>query len=299
MDQLTPAQSVFALNRPHDVIATWRPTPIVAALLNLVGLGIGHLYAGQVVGGLLLVGGLIVWTFGLLYASCLFEARAVHLGLIAMTMASQIIVAPLLGYRAAQRAVESPRRWYQRWYALLLCWFALLICLSILTTPGFPLPIRAYRQPSVAMVPTLLANEKVFAISDTTGVLHVGDVVVVRRQDGILRIQRVMGLPGDTFEVRDFHAIVNSRPEAPPFGPCTTAEDPATWSDDTRRLANFGPVTVPADQYALLGDCRDQTVDVRFLGFVARSQVVKRVAWIYWSSGEQGLRFNRIGLSVK
>jgi signal peptidase I len=298
MDQ-APSQSPSLVDLPRDVIATWRPRPLIAAVLNLGGAGVGHVYAGQVVGAIALSVGLVVWNLGLLYATCLFEARAMHLGLIAIPLASQAIGAPLLGYLAARRATASPKRWYQRWYALALYWLGLGIFVNLVVASVVPRLLAAYRMPSVAMVPTLLPGDHVLAISDPAGVLRRGDVVVFRAQAGPLRIQRVMGLPGDTVELRDFHAIVNGRPEEPRRGACQVADAPATWSDKTRSAANWGPAIVPAGQYVLFGDCRDQSADTRYQGFALRDQIVKHVAWIYWASDAHGVRVERIGLAVK
>lgn len=52
----------------------------------------------------------------------------------------------------------------------------------------------------------------------------------------------------------------------------------AIWlSDSEPSLAsNFGPVTVPADQYLLVGDDRDNSMDSRHVGCFPRNKVLGR-----------------------
>jgi signal peptidase I len=45
----------------------------------------------------------------------------------------------------------------------------------------------------------------------------------------------------------------------------------------------YGPVTVPADQYFVMGDNRDNSQDSRYWGFLPRSYVKGKAMMIYWS----------------
>jgi signal peptidase I len=48
------------------------------------------------------------------------------------------------------------------------------------------------------------------------------------------------------------------------------------WMPDLSRAADFGPVAVPAGQYLMLGDNRDNSADSRFIGFVPRTALIAR-----------------------
>jgi signal peptidase I len=267
---------------------SWRPKPLIAALLNL-NAGLGHIYSGQIGLGALVLVATLVEGLGLLIASCYVESRVLHLTALAVGLAIHFVGLPILGYVVARRTEPAAKRWYQRWYSLLLiyltCYFGLLLLIG---AGGLPF-IRAYRVPTISMQPTLLLDDRVLTVSNHNDTLHRGDVVVAAMYQQQLHIRRVVGIPGDTVELRGFRAFINGQPELPGPGPCrySTNMDP-----------NWGPVTVPEGQYALFGDCRDNAVDTRFLGFATRDQIVRRVAWIYWSSDANGLRFDRIGLSV-
>jgi signal peptidase I len=92
-----------------------------------------------------------------------------------------------------------------------------------------------------------------------------GDVVVFTRPDeartpaedesSIYLIKRVIGLPGDTVEVRGAQVVINGQPLAEPY---------ARWVDGGSPQGDFGPKTVPQGHVLLLGDNRDQSKDSRF-----------------------------------
>lgn len=58
-------------------------------------------------------------------------------------------------------------------------------------------------------------------------------------------------------------------------------------------------VVLTGDYYFVLGDNRDDSQDSRAWGFVPRSHIEGRAALIYFSSGEGGVRWERIGGLVR
>ncbi len=97
-----------------------------------------------------------------------------------------------------------------------------------------------------------------------------GDIVVVNRPVGeVSLIKRVMGLPGETIEVRDGHALINGLAIEEPWvayfgGP------------------GFGPVKIPDGYVFIMGDNRQVSHDSRAIGFVAISAIEGRVWLVYW-----------------
>ena len=65
---------------------------------------------------------------------------------------------------------------------------------------------------------------------------------------------------------------------SPPSGPSDFHE--VTSSDVRER---FGPVTVPPDQYFMMGDNRDNSADSRYWGFLRRDYIKGKATVIYWS----------------
>jgi signal peptidase I len=131
---------------------------------------------------------------------------------------------------------------------------------------------------------------------------HHGDLVLTPVRNGALMFRRVIGLPGDRVELRNFHAFINGQPEEPARGPCVVA-DRAFATNPARLLqhpGDYGPVAIPPGDYALVGDCRDNAVDVRQVGYTRRTGFIKRRSWILWSADANGnVRVNRIGQLVQ
>jgi len=121
-----------------------------------------------------------------------------------------------------------------------------------------------------------------------------GDVVVFKYPEDPERdfIKRVIGLPGETIELRDRRVYVDGAPlEEPYVFHLQTAGEPGGFSSFDVRV-QYGPVTVPADSYFMMGDNRDNSQDSRYWGFLPQDYVKGRALMIYWSyeSGREDYR---------
>lgn len=119
-----------------------------------------------------------------------------------------------------------------------------------------------------------------------------GDVVVFAHPRDARRtfVKRCVGTPGDTVELVDKQLIVNGiEVDDQRYA---SRRDPRTFTGSTtrdrRRLGrdNFGPYTVPAGHYFVLGDNRDHSDDSRFWGPVPHSTIKGRAWLVYWSSDD-------------
>jgi signal peptidase I len=142
----------------------------------------------------------------------------------------------------------------------------------------------------------LLVNKFVFGPSETGAERTLLPIGTIKRRDIIVFkypeepdrdfIKRVIGLPGETVEVREKKVYINGTALdepyvhflAPPSGPSELHE---VTSFDVRE--RFGPVTVPADQYFMMGDNRDNSADSRYWGFLRRDYIKGKALVIYWS----------------
>ena len=116
-----------------------------------------------------------------------------------------------------------------------------------------------------------------------------GDIAVLRPPDtteDIDLIKRVIGLPGETLELRDKKVSINGQPLDESYvhflePPGTSSEFREVTSYDVRE--RYGPVTVPPNQYFVMGDNRDNSQDSRYWGFLPRDYIKGRALVIYWS----------------
>jgi signal peptidase I len=104
-------------------------------------------------------------------------------------------------------------------------------------------------------------------------------------------IKRVIGLPGETIEMRNKKIYINGRPLDEPYVHFLQApeEHPGpseATSEDVQ--VRYGPVTVPQGHYFVMGDNRDNSQDSRYWGFLPRSYVKGQADMIYWSYDAEG-----------
>jgi signal peptidase I len=162
--------------------------------------------------------------------------------------------------------------------------------------------VQAFKIPTGSMEENLLigdhllVNKFVFGPTATSverallpiGTIKRGDVIVFKYPEEPDRdfIKRVIGLPGETVEVREKKVYINGQPLDEPYvhflqPPTINSEFHETTSFDVRE--RYGPVTVPPNQYFVMGDNRDNSQDSRYWGFLPRENVKGKALLIYWS----------------
>jgi len=120
-----------------------------------------------------------------------------------------------------------------------------------------------------------------------------GDILVFKYPEEPDRdfIKRVIGLPGETLELRNKKVYINGKPLEESYVrflyPASDSKpgDADFTSFDVRE--NYGPVTVPPDHYFMMGDNRDNSQDSRYWGFMPRDYVKGKALFVYFSFGEE------------
>jgi signal peptidase I len=129
-----------------------------------------------------------------------------------------------------------------------------------------------------------------------------GDIIVFKYPIEPERdfIKRVIGLPGDTIELKAKKVYVNGQPLDEPYVHFLTSSEGAEVTSINVR-ENYGPVTVPSDQYFVMGDNRDNSQDSRYWGYLPRSYVKGKAMMIYWSyeADQDDLADDSFGATVR
>ena len=131
-----------------------------------------------------------------------------------------------------------------------------------------------------------------------------GDIIVFRFPEDEEKdfIKRIVGLPGDTVQLKNKVVLVNGQPlDDKAF---TQRIDPGVIDGTINPRDNFGPVTVADGSYFVMGDNRDQSLDSRFWGYVREEKIRGRAFRIYWSWNGQGnwtewVRWERFGKAIQ
>lgn len=139
----------------------------------------------------------------------------------------------------------------------------------------------SYFVPSESMQGTLYPGDKFIAQKFTTKVLNQtprhGEIVIFRHPDkpNETWVKRVIGLPGDLVEVRNGKVWLNHE-----------QLDESYVAD--AMLNDFGPVSVPADNYFVLGDNRNNSLDSRVWGYLPREDIEGSPVLIFWPPNHIG-----------
>jgi signal peptidase I len=138
--------------------------------------------------------------------------------------------------------------------------------------------------PSESMLPTLEVNDRLIIDKVTYNFRKPerGDVVVFSPTEALKEqnfrdafIKRVIGLPGEEVEVKGGRVFINGQPLRENY-----IEEKPEYS--------FGPVTVPSEQYLVLGDNRNNSYDSHYWGFVPKDNIIGRAIVRFWPLNRLG-----------
>ncbi len=295
----------------------------LAGLLSFILPGIGQVYCGKLVRGLIfgiIYGLAIPALLGLL--AYVRPAPTVLFGLLALVAALGVVVAAVIdAYRLAVRTrPDYERKAYNR-----LAVYVLLGLMIQGSSIGYGLHVRAtlfeaFRVSAASMFPTIGLNDRILAnkIAYRKAEPQYGDIVLFRPPTAGWRdtyIKRIVALGGDTIEIRAKEVYVNGRPLARELvGPATVAAghtgrtvEGKVYRERNRgaeymiflaeagspEKSGLGQITVPAHHCYVLGDNRDDSLDSRQFGPIPYAVIKGRADYLYWPA-RSWARFGRL-----
>lgn len=116
-------------------------------------------------------------------------------------------------------------------------------------------------------------------------------------------VKRVIGMPGDTVEIKDKEVYINGQlfdkeyEQYLDYRIIPREYSHIQWTPDLAKEQknevigsrdNFGPVVVPKGKYFVMGDNRDLSADSRYWGFLDRKDITGTPLLIFFSKSEEG-----------
>lgn len=261
----------------------------VSIMLSLLTPGMGQLYTGQVRKALVLLILNFVAFFSMIVLFSSFTGAVVLILLVLCLYLFALIDAAYYSRKLKHLLLA----WYNRWFVYLL-----IIVINLGTNTWLRpvvLPFHCCKIVAEGMLPTIKAGDQV--IVDTHWYRSKrpqrGDIVVFRYPEDRSQsfIQRVIGLPHETLEIKDKQVFINDQRLEESY---VQHVDEAIWPGERNPRDNLAPVTIPDNALFLLGDNRDNSLDSRFWQCAEFEDLQGKVLYICWSSDRA-----RIGKTVQ
>jgi signal peptidase I len=259
-----------------------RRSRVLAFLLSFVVPGLGQIYNGSPLRGILLFVG-----YWLLFIAFVGLTRLIHSfwGL-ACILLIPLIISIVIAADAATRAARLKMirlKWYNKWY-LYVC-ILLFAHMAFIPAVGWVARdhirgVRGYKMPSVSMEPFLKPGDYLVAKVEwfDDRIPARGEVVVFPLPEDTSKdfLKRVIGLPGEQLQIKDKIVFINGQRLEDPWG--VYYSNVIVPARD-----NLPPITIPNGSVFVMGDNRDYSYDSRFWGCVEIKNITARALFIYWS----------------
>lgn len=146
---------------------------------------------------------------------------------------------------------------------------------------------RPFTVSGASMYPTLHNGDRM--VLSKVGDIHRFDVVILKAPDeNVEYIKRVIGMPGDTVEMRSGVLYINGKKIDQPFINTEALAKQTVFMDDFTLESLTGESKVPEGKYFVLGDNRGVSKDSRMIGFIDRSAIEGKAVFTIWPFGRIG-----------
>lgn len=285
--------------------------PWVAVFLSLTVTGLGQVYNGDPKRGMINFG-FVYLVLSSAFVVLAYLSTPVILGIIFLIAFSVVpIRIAMQAYRQCKAQYPGlPRPWYTERWALAGIWLFMVFIVQTSYSEGMRYFVQAFKIPAASMLPTLVPGDHILVRKAYYGlktpfvdeILYPftpperGDIITFKfpQDESKMFIKRVIALPGETIEIREKVVYLNAQKLDEPYV-VFDEFDPRAHLVSERD--NFEPVTVPENEYFVMGDRRDHSLDSRFWGFVPANKITGKASVIYWSwdSDLKSIRWDRIG----
>jgi signal peptidase I len=185
--------------------------------------------------------------------------------------------------REASTRTDNESTWIRSWWSELWDWIKSIAIAFVLVLIIHQFGFQLSTVDGNSMLPTLHDEDRLF-VNKAIYLLvnpNYGDVVILRdprRRTGkaVYLVKRVVGLPGDTIEIRNHQLYRNGERVDEPYVRGMT------------ETASYGPEIVPGGHYFVMGDNRNNSTDSRTFGSVSRKLIEGRAEWIVWPFRQWG-----------
>ncbi len=265
--------------------------PIVAAILSSLAPGLGQLYNGQIIKGIICLLSLILLPIIMFRIGHHYS----FYGLAIILLIYMLLLLFIIGeaFFTAIKKKEFILKSYNKWYIYLL--IILLINSIVLVPTNFltnkVLGFSAFKMPTGSMEPTLrigdylVADPKYFKKNE----LQRGDLVVLQypKDPTKIFIKRIIALEVEKIEIKSKQVYIDDLPFPESYK--VHLDNKVYPGRD-----NFGPIIVPSDHCFVLGDNRDKSMDSRHWGFLPLRNIKGKPLYIYLSKD-----IIRIGMKIE
>ena len=146
---------------------------------------------------------------------------------------------------------------------------------------------RPFTVSGASMYPTLHNGDRM--VLSKVGDIHRFDVVILKAPDeNVEYIKRVIGMPGDTIEMKSGVLYINGKKVDQPFINTEALAKQTVFMDDFTLESLTGESKVPEGKYFVLGDNRGVSKDSRMIGFIDRSAIEGKAVFTIWPFGRIG-----------
>jgi signal peptidase I len=282
-------------------IAPRKSLPAIVLTVFLPGLG--HIYCGKMMQGLAIYFISIVISFACAF---IFISPFIKYGAYAGIFIIFLFYI-LMMFHAARTAriagIHYELKTYNKWSVYLAMFLILGLVIGAVKSYIEKINIaESYKVSAKSMQPTLLTGDH-FLVNKyiyKTNQPQRGDIVVFVDPSDPSKyfIKRVVGLGGDTVEIRNKHLFINGQKYSETY--ILNAET-EIYPSNTMLRDNYGPIEVPQNNYFVLGDNRDEGYDSLFRGFVDRAKIKGKAISIYFSWDEKSnrIRWDRLGKTIE